>query len=245
MKYKAIIFDIDGTAVPNGPEGMPSPRLIKAAAKADDNTRLIAATGRPVSYALPVIQALKLRDPCIISGGTLIIDPVSEKIMWEASLNQDQLDEVRRVCLPFPYALKLDNDDGVPAAERRLTGKANIIFIPKVESKDLTILIQQLNKIPGVLATSTASWVKGHVIHVTAQDGSKEHGVRHVLKQLGIKKDEAIGVGDGDNDIHLFAAVGRKIAMGNGSESLKAVADEIAPSVDEDGLAWVIEKYSK
>jgi hydroxymethylpyrimidine pyrophosphatase-like HAD family hydrolase len=33
--------------------------------------------------------------------------------------------------------------------------------------------------------------------------------------------------------------------MGNASEQLKSVADEIAPSLDDDGLAVIIEKYSR
>lgn len=52
-----------------------------------------------------------------------------------------------------------------------------------------------------------------------------------------------IGVGDGYNDFPLLMSCGLKIAMGNAIEELKDIADYIAPSVDEDGLAKVIDKY--
>jgi hydroxymethylpyrimidine pyrophosphatase-like HAD family hydrolase len=52
-----------------------------------------------------------------------------------------------------------------------------------------------------------------------------------------------IGVGDGYNDFPLLEACGLKVAMGNALEDLKGIADYIAPSVDEDGVANVIEKF--
>lgn len=79
MQYKAVIFDIDGTAVPNRSDGAPSARLVNAVAAAKHKIHLIAATGRPASLALPVIRKLQLIDPCVISGGTVIVDPVTGK----------------------------------------------------------------------------------------------------------------------------------------------------------------------
>ena len=42
--------------------------------------------------------------------------------------------------------------------------------------------------------------------------------------------------GDGNNDIEMLRAVGNGIAMGNASDDLKAVADEICGDVSEDGI---------
>lgn len=38
-------------------------------------------------------------------------------------------------------------------------------------------------------------------------------------------------------------ACGLKIAMGNAVPELKAIADEIAPPLESDGLAYILEKY--
>lgn len=246
-RYKAIVFDLDGTAIPNAQDGMPSPRLIAAVKRASASLHLIAATARPLSLALPVVQALGLKDPCVISGGTIIVDPVSGRIIREARLNQKQLEAIRKICHPLPYKVTVDNEppeQSSPTAERQSADEANIVFISNVESYHLTGLIQSLSHIPGTFTTSTKAWNHGHVVHVTPSDGSKEHGIGHVLAGLGVTRRQAIGVGDGDNDIHLFAAVGHRIAMGNASDQLKSIADETAPSIDEDGLAWVIERYA-
>jgi hydroxymethylpyrimidine pyrophosphatase-like HAD family hydrolase len=63
MEIKAIIFDLDGTAIPNKKDGMPSKRLIETVAKAQKKVRVSVATGRPLSmhviflkhYILPVL----------------------------------------------------------------------------------------------------------------------------------------------------------------------------------------------
>lgn len=50
-----------------------------------------------------------------------------------------------------------------------------------------------------------------------------------------------IGIGDGANDIHLFNAVGLKVAMGNAVPSLKEKADIVIGHVTDDGLAQYFE----
>lgn len=62
---------------------------------------------------------------------------------------------------------------------------------------------------------------------------------------LGTQTTEIVGVGDSYNGIPLLQGCGLKIAMGNAVEELKVEADYIAPSVDNDGLVDVIEKYFK
>ena len=64
-----------------------------------------------------------------------------------------------------------------------------------------------------------------------------------VANLLKIKTTEIIGVGDGYNDFPMLLACGLKVAMDNANDDLKAIADYIAPSVDDDGVADVIEKY--
>lgn len=68
-QYKLIIFDLDGTAIPNHPDALPSPQLIKAIAQVKHNIKLCAATGRTIIKAGPIFEQLALSDPCIISGG--------------------------------------------------------------------------------------------------------------------------------------------------------------------------------
>jgi hydroxymethylpyrimidine pyrophosphatase-like HAD family hydrolase len=75
-----------------------------------------------------------------------------------------------------------------------------------------------------------------------APDGvSKWSGVRQLARQWGIEDCEICAVGDDVNDIPMIRAAGLGIAMGNALLEVKAAADRICPSHDEDGLVQVVE----
>ena len=53
---------------------------------------------------------------------------------------------------------------------------------------------------------------------------------------------QTMGFGDGENDISLIRRAGIGVAMGNAEECLKAEADYITVTNDDDGVAAVLEK---
>ena len=59
--------------------------------------------------------------------------------------------------------------------------------------------------------------------------------------QWGIAHEQICAVGDDVNDIPMIRGAGLGVAMGNALAVVKAAADRIAPSHDEDGLAQVVE----
>ena len=71
----------------------------------------------------------------------------------------------------------------------------------------------------------------------------KASGLALIMEALGINKDELIACGDGMNDLPMIEYAGLGIAMENAYPPVKEGADLIAPSNDEDGVAWVIEKF--
>lgn len=76
-----------------------------------------------------------------------------------------------------------------------------------------------------------------------AQGVNKGQALRQLCAMLQIDPERVLAVGDNDNDIPLLQAAGYGVAMGNASPGLKAVADWIAPSIEEDGAAVALEKF--
>jgi Cof subfamily protein (haloacid dehalogenase superfamily) len=74
-------------------------------------------------------------------------------------------------------------------------------------------------------------------LEVTAGGVDKGHGLASLLRHLGLASEQAAAVGDGPNDLGLFAAVGRPIAMGQAPESVRAAAGWVSSSNVEDGVA--------
>lgn len=60
---------------------------------------------------------------------------------------------------------------------------------------------------------------------------------------IGVRKEEIACIGDGENDLSLFAASGLKIAMGNAVENLKIQADYVTETNDRDGAARAVRKH--
>ncbi|KAG7024608.1 Sugar phosphatase YidA [Cucurbita argyrosperma subsp. argyrosperma] len=73
---------------------------------------------------------------------------------------------------------------------------------------------------------------------------SKGSGVKLLLDHLGVSSEEVMAIGDGENDIEMLELASLGIAMSNGAEKTKAVANLIGPSNDEDGVAEVIYRYA-
>jgi hypothetical protein len=81
------------------------------------------------------------------------------------------------------------------------------------------------------------------LIEVFPVNVSKGHALAALADHLGVSQSEVMAIGDHDNDIEMLAWAGLGVVMGNGSEAAKAVAQVIAPPIDEDGAAWAIEKF--
>lgn len=249
MTYEAIIFDLDGTAIPNSQDAMPSARTVEAIREAETSFRLCAATGRPISNAKRILDNLGLVDPCVISAGTEIVNPQTGEVLWELDLEPEDVQHVLEICKPYPYELLICNElvgTGAHAAERTIDEPVNVMYLMQCGEADASVIMEKLDQIPTVTASGVTSWTgKDLDIHITHREATKEHAVAKLLEIIGVPKEKTIGIGDANNDIHLFRAVGLKVAMGNATDLLKAQADVVCDSVDNDGLAKFIEEMTE
>ena len=78
---------------------------------------------------------------------------------------------------------------------------------------------------------------------ICALDTSKATGVQKVLEHLNIDKEHSYAFGDGINDIEMLSTVGCGIAMGNADTQVKAIADEVTESVDENGVVRALYRH--
>ncbi|MDK4681267.1 Cof-type HAD-IIB family hydrolase [Kingella negevensis] len=68
------------------------------------------------------------------------------------------------------------------------------------------------------------------------KDGSKARGIQAALDKLGLTMADAMAFGDGPNDFEMIEAVGFGVAMDNAIPELKAVANHVCPTIDDDGI---------
>jgi len=247
MKYKLLLLDVDGTTTASNGEALPSRRVIDAVAHAQDQLHVALATGRSIELAQSVIDSLGLRGPSVFNGGAEIIDVQNKSVLRSQQLGVPTLQELIRLALPFGYAVYTDEDQYAAAITKPedIMAPAAKLFIEEVSTSDAVHILEQLNGVPLAEAHPTSSWGEGDVvdIHVTHEHATKRHGAERLIHLLGLKKEQVIAVGDGYNDVPLLEAAGLKVAMGNAPDEVKRLADYIAPSLEDDGVAEVIERF--
>ena len=87
--------------------------------------------------------------------------------------------------------------------------------------------------------TQALSWM----LEVVPLGVNKATAAKRLLEQWGIAPEEAMAIGDGENDAELLRFVGLGVAMGNGAAAAKEAAQYVVPSNDEEGFSVAMETH--
>jgi Cof subfamily protein (haloacid dehalogenase superfamily) len=82
-------------------------------------------------------------------------------------------------------------------------------------------------------------------VEINDQNAHKGNAIRQLAEHLGLDMSQVLAFGDGSNDITMLKEAGIGVCMENGLDSVKAVADYITDSCDEDGVAKAIYRFCK
>ncbi len=246
MHIQSLVFDLDGTAIPNDPKGRPSQRVIEAVQYAKKFCHVSVATGRPLSICSHILQDLQIDDLCILNGGTHLYSRKTKTYLWEKEMDKHVVETLFSRLRKFSIYEAADEKhmERVALGKYRCAESIGLCCIFSVTEEDSKEMLSSISDVEGTLAHMVPSWQEGLFdIHITHELATKKHALQALLGYQSVRVDNVMVVGDGGNDLPLFELAGLKIAMGNGSPALKEKADWIAPSVAEDGLAIAIEKF--
>ena len=96
-----------------------------------------------------------------------------------------------------------------------------------------------LAKEPDILVSSSLP----NNLEINAAGADKGSALLRLAEHLGIRKEETMAFGDGENDISMIRLAGFGVAMENGEESVKAMADYVTVTNNEAGVAAAIRKF--
>jgi HAD superfamily hydrolase (TIGR01484 family) len=209
-------------------------------------------TGRALGYTKPIIEKLGIKSGfAVVNNGGQVVNLSNDELIYDQRIDIETTNKIINIIKSqnIPFYLKdnlLDVSFMKGPYQKNSTDKPAMMFY--VSEEFTTEKIDEIFRELSIF--SNLALYKAHhnnpgkygftVTHIKA---TKLHGVEAVMKELKLKHEELIGVGDSYNDFPLLMACGLKVAMGNAIEDLKAIADYIAPSVTEDGAAAVIEKF--
>jgi hypothetical protein len=137
--------------------------------------------------------------------------------------------------------------------EAAITGERPIVSTPADADADapphkLMVIAdgeQQMAALAALAATlpATVTATRSHpaYLEVTAAGVDKASGIGPLADRLGIPVEAIAAVGDGPNDLGLFAAVGRPVAMGQAPAEVRAAASWVTSGITEDGVARALQ----
>ncbi len=245
-KYKALIIDCDGTLVLSQKDALPSAKVTEAIKRISKTIHVGIATQRSLHNVPLIIKHLDLSGPSIISGGAQIIDSKTLKILSQELIDIKAIykiiDILKSCKMPF-FIQDGEGKDKEGWSGNYVPNEPTVVFMPNLTEEMADKLKEKLLIFEDIAVQKVSPWDGLFGIVVSGALATKQHGIFKVAKILGIKTDEIIGIGDGSNDFPLLMACGLKVAMGNAVDELKSIADYIAPSVFDDGVADVINKF--
>ncbi len=122
--------------------------------------------------------------------------------------------------------IDLVNREGVLKTLVHIDKKETLSIVEKVITEDLYYTIAH-----------------GYLMQIMNRSATKWNGIKEMLSISGCSPEETVYFGDDNDDIEPIKMCGMGVAVSNGLDEVKAVADYITDSNDEDGVARFIELY--
>lgn len=257
---RLIATDLDGTIVRH--DGSVSPRVLDALGAASDRgIRVVFVTGRPPRWMPEIADVTGHTGVGICGNGAFIYDMQDDSVLELFGLPlehaADAVDRVRAVLPESAFAVEsLSGFRYEPSYRPRWDVHEPTATGPIHEllSEDIAKLLVRDEVLPGDVMLELAAPALTGVVEVThsdVNDSLLELSALGVTKgttlalladRWGIAQDEVVAFGDMPNDVEMLRWAGCGFAVGEAHPLVLEAADERAPSIDEDGVAQVIER---
>lgn len=249
---KAVFFDIDGTLVSFKTHRIPTTAIEAIQRIRKMGVKVFIATGRPMPF-INNLDGLEY-DGVMSVNGACCVTSTGEVITRHTVPEED----IRRMVEdaasnPIPVAFA-SNERAIvanpEAAKEHLQEVFELLNItipethPIEEALKMDVLQviaffteQEEPRIMGeVLQGCDANRWHPYFADCVVKGCNKATGIDDICRYYGIKREETVAFGDGGNDITMLRHAGVGVAMGSAPDEVKAAADMITASVDDDGI---------
>lgn len=269
-KIRLIAADLDGTLL-NGQKQVSERNLQAIKNAAAQGILFVPSTGRIFPSIPDRIRELPFLRYCITVNGSGVYDREKDQMIFQAEIPEEAAQEVfafirsydtmydcyqhgqgyvseyyyeqiDKYCLPELRALVRATRKPVPDLEAFLQGRGSLQKLQMffLDSEKRKKALRELpEKFPGMAVTSSVD----NNIEINIGEANKGNALRVLCKHLGIDVAETLVFGDGTNDMTMIKTAGIGVAMGNAVPELKAAADYVTETNEEDGVAVFLERY--
>ncbi len=261
--YKLLALDLDGTLLNS------SLRLSDANAEAvraamERGVQVVLATARFYGIAQRTASRLDVQTPLICSNGALVKRPTDGQELLHLQLDQDLAREVTTLGDDWGWEMFTTIGDttymqmrpgiiperlpgGLKTAERQSEHLGEgpptcvLVFGEDAVNEISSRFLQAYDGRARFSINRPAN--SPHYVILTHPQAEKARALEIVLDELGVPAEQTVAMGDSESDVGMFGLAGLGIAMRNSPDEVKKAALHVAPSNDEDGVAWAIRKF--
>lgn len=265
--YRAVFLDMDGTLL-RSDHSVSEPTIQAIRKLTTAGIPVVLVSARPLNAMMPAFRAIGLPEgtPIITLNGSYIVR--SGRPIYDVRIDLVTTAQVTGQVRPFnatiAYYLQqewysevrdawTDHEQRImdiplrvgPITQlltdwsRRGLGPNKMMVMS--EPEDIAVIQQHLRSIYDGRLNIYPS--KATFLEVMDSRGSKSKAVRYVSESLGLSPSDIIAMGDNYNDIEMIQFAGLGVAMGNAPEDIKAKADYITDTNNNDGVRKALERF--
>ncbi|MFK2825829.1 Cof-type HAD-IIB family hydrolase [Bacillus sp. B190/17] len=258
-----IVVDLDGTLLTDDKKISPRTKQVLAKAR-EQGHEVMIATGRPYRSSGIYYRELELTTPMVNFNGAFVHHPRNNSWgIYHEPMDMKTAAEVVEACHDFNFhniVAEVQDDLYFHYHDEKLI---NLFSMgnPAVTTGDLRQMLIHDPTCMLIHATEeTAPLIRDHLSDVHAEvihhrrwsppwhvielvklGLNKAIGIQRAAADLNIPKERIIAFGDEDNDLEMIEYAGIGVAMGNGIDELKTIANEVTLTNEEDGVASFLE----
>ena len=264
--YKFLALDIDGTVTNSKKEITPAVKAeIKRLQEAGVPVALVSGRPAPgIRHVAAELEFSKYNCYVFAFNGGKIIDSRTEKVIYSQTIPLKLAHEVCQVAKDYDVAVVTYRGDEIVStqADNKYTRiEAYVTHMPVRGVEDMEkeldyepdkfLLVGEPEYLEDILPE-----IKKHFedrlnifrsepffMEIVPLGIDKAQSLDRLLDKLGLDSSQLVACGDGFNDVSMVNFAGMGVAMANACAETKAVANYIAPSNDEDGVADAIKKF--
>ncbi|MDE6281398.1 MAG: HAD family hydrolase [Oscillospiraceae bacterium] len=273
MERKLIFLDIDGTLTEPGHNVPPDSAVEAVRRARQSGHRVVLASGRSYGMLSPLLRygfdgLVGSAGGYIMYGEEVVYDcpmtPAQQELVLDVfqrngvfrtvegrdtSYTDEAFKDFLREAAQaegnselLRWREQIENELGIrPMAEYRGEPVYKVGFV----SRDAADLREPMRVLGDsfdfcIQGTDQFGAINGELINKAFNKGL---AVERLCGYLNIPIDDTIAFGDSMNDLEMIQTAGLGVCMGNGSEALKKIADEVCPPVGEDGLYQAFERH--
>jgi 5-amino-6-(5-phospho-D-ribitylamino)uracil phosphatase len=263
LDIRLVAVDLDGTLLNDSKQI--SDQTVKALSCAvDRGIRVVIASARPPRSVRQIYSALKLDTWQINYNGALIWDEPAKKVIFHrpmpCELVRRLIDAARSRFPSVLVSCEILDRWYTDRFDQSYTTETGRMFKPDVIAAFDEFCVQPITKLlllgdrPMIdqLETMLTAANDGNVtivrtdpqlLQIMDRYVSKAAALQMVVEHYQIPLENVMAIGDAPNDVGIVKIAGIGVAMDNGSESVKNVADWIAPSNNDHGVHAALMKF--